>query len=47
MNKELKTGEGYISPEIIQYELHTEAVLCASGDNESYYGIPGDDETIF
>ena len=37
----------YVSPEVMEYDVLTEGVLCMSDSNEDYAGVPGEDETIF
>ena len=37
----------YVSPEVMEYDVLTEGVLCMSDINEDYAGVPGEDETIF
>lgn len=37
----------YLSPEVVEYDVLTEGVLCMSDENEDYAGVPGEDETIF
>lgn len=44
-NNFLKTQ--YLSPEVVEYDVLTEGVLCMSDSNEDYAGVPGEDETIF
>ncbi len=47
MNKDINIKE-YISPSLSEHDIMFEGVVCASGaTNESYPGVPGDDETIF
>ena len=47
MNKDINIKE-YIAPSLSEHDLMFEGVVCASGTtNESYPGVPGDDETIF
>ena len=40
-------AEKYVSPEVVEYDVLTEGVLCMSDENEDYAGVPGEDETIF
>lgn len=37
----------YQTPEVMEQEVLCEGVLCMSGTNEDYAGVPGEDETIF
>ena len=37
----------YVSPEVMQYDVLIEGILCMSDSNEDYAGVPGEDETIF
>lgn len=38
----------YVTPRVETYDISAEGVLCMSGNtNESYPGVPDDDETIF
>lgn len=36
------TGQSYETPEIKQFNLQKEGVLCMSGNNEAYAGEEGD-----
>lgn len=47
MNIKDINSKKYQSPEVMEYDVLTEGVLCVSGVNEDYAGVPGEDETIF
>ena len=42
-------NSNYETPSMIEQELYLEGVLCISDieENESYGGLPGDDDEIF
>lgn len=37
----------YQTPTLYEHVMYVEGILCISGDNESYGGDPGEDDSIF